>query len=138
MVEGFRFLVVNAVGLAVDLSIAVFLRGIGINIFFAAVAGFTVATMLNYRLHARWTFQGAGTSPGHGLAPRGRFAGFYLVALSTIGVRLVVLKALLAVGFPTLFGTESELLFVATAASIVVNYTLCKTVIFRVPWKTPL
>lgn len=122
--EWSRFFTVNVAGLIVDLTGAMILRALGLNLFLAASVSFTVAAFLNFQLHSRWTFRGAEASAL-------RLAGYFTSALVTIGARLLFLKILLLLNLPVLVSRDLELLVLATGGSLLVNYTLCKYLIFR-------
>lgn len=120
-----RFGLVSALGVAVDLSVAWTLSYLlGVPLAIAATIGFTVAALLNYALHERWTFGG-----GNGLsALRG---GLYLltagVALATRLAAVVALQAMFSLGR----GQELVALVPAVGLSFSVNYLLSKYGIFR-------
>ena len=46
-------------------------------------------------------------------------------------VRLAALKLLMLLSLPVLFYKDAELLFVATGVSLLVNFALCKYLVFR-------
>ena len=125
LTEWWRFVAVNVAGLVVDLGGALLLRFLGMNLFIAASLSFTLAAFLNFQLHGHWTFG------GHTDTSVRRLAGFYVSSLITILVRLAALKMLMLLSLPVLVYKDAELLFLATGFSLMVNFALCKYVIFR-------
>lgn len=95
------------------------------NLFIAACFGFALAVFTNFQLHSRWTFGGRTDASVR------RLAQFYVSSLITILVRLVALKLLMLISLPALLYKDAELLFLATGVSLMVNFALCKYVIFR-------
>ena len=124
--EWWRFGVVNIIGLVVDLGAALVLRSLGMNLFIAASLGFVLAAFFNFQLHSRWTFGGRTDSSVR------RLAQFYVLSLITIVVRLSALKLLMLISLPVLFFEDAEVLFLATSVSLLVNFALCRNVIFGV------
>ena len=124
--ESFRFLIVSVIGLFVDLSTALVLSLLGLNLFLAATIGFCLAVFVNFHLHGRWTFRGVVKR-----SPR-RLMQFFLTSVVTLIVRLLTLEALIAADLPTLFYRNAELLLLATGVSLLVNFTLSKYLVFRV------
>ena len=122
--EWWRFGVVNFIGLLGDLGAALVLRALGMNLFIAASVGFMLAGFFNFQLHSRWTFGGRTDSSVRCLAQ------FYVVSLITIVVRLAALKLLMMISLPVLFFEEAEMLFLAASASLLVNFALCRNLIF--------
>ncbi len=124
--ESLRFLAVSIVGLVVDLSTALALSLLGLNLFLAATIGFCLAVFVNFHLHGRWTFGDAVER-----SPR-RLMQFFLTSVVTLAVRLLTLEALIAANLPTLFYRNAELLVLATGVSLMVNFCLSKFLVFRV------
>lgn len=88
--EAFRFLLISAAGLGVDIGAAWALIAFsGMLDSIAAILGFSVATVVNYLGHQLWTFRESGQK----LSFR-RFLIFTGVVVLILAIRLVVLSAI--------------------------------------------
>ncbi len=86
MSEFARFFTVTVLGLIIDLAIAYALNaGLGVPLWLAAAAGFTLAAGVNYVIHQTWSFQ----SGPRGFSVR-RAALYGGTALVTLAVRVAI------------------------------------------------
>lgn len=126
-----RFGTVAVAGLVVDMGIAWTLaEPLGVPLGIAAVAGFTVAAMVNYALHELWTFR-TGTRQ---LSAR-RMARYLGVLALTLGARLAALAGLVQLFPPE--GWTLTMLGVATGLSFAVNYVASRYLVFRASSDAP-
>lgn len=123
MSEFARFFAVTVLGLLIDLAIAYALNaGLGVPLWLAAAAGFTLAAAINYAIHQTWSFR-------HG--PRGfsarRAAMYGGTALATLAVRVAIVAAL-----DRVLADDLALLILICGAggSFCVNFALSKFVVF--------
>ena len=87
--QSVRFLVVGLGGFIVDLSIVwVAIAGFGVADYVACVLGFAVATTGCYFAHQAWTFADAPSASAK------QFAGFWVLTVSNLAIRLVLFTAL--------------------------------------------
>ncbi|QDH33582.1 GtrA family protein [Porphyrobacter sp. YT40] len=121
MTELARFFAVTVLGVILDLAIAFALHaGLGVPLWLAAAIGFTLAASANYVIHQSWSFRSGPLSA--------RRAGLYaLVALATLGVRVVIV-ALLDRMLPGAW--PLAILVAGAGGSFCVNFGLSKFVVF--------
>lgn len=122
-----RFFTVAALGLVLDIAVALFLaRTFGAPLWFAACVGFLVAASANYAAHELWTFRDGARRLS------AKRAGGYLAVLGlTLAVRAGVVAVLSAfAGDPMTANWTLLILVIGAAASFCVNYLASSRLLF--------
>jgi putative flippase GtrA len=123
MSEFVRFFAVTVLGLIIDLAIAYALSaGLGVPLWLAAAAGFTLAATITYAIHQTWSFQ---TGP-RGFSAR-RAALYGGTALATLAVRVAIVAVLDRILPDSL---ALPILICGAGGSFCVNFALSKFVVF--------
>ncbi|OSQ34514.1 GtrA family protein [Thalassospira sp. MCCC 1A01428] len=123
--EFLRFAIVAVAGLVMDILLAWGLSSVfGLNLVFAAAAGFVVGAAFNYMLHEFWTFRRADCQ----LSTRRML--LYCGALGvTLATRLTVVYWLSQI--LNAVRDDLAILLLATVMSFGVNYLVSKFFVFR-------
>jgi len=121
-----RYLIVTAIGVAIDLAIGWALSAIlHVPVSIAALAGFLTAAWFNYVLHGRWTFR---VSAGY---QTGRRGALYLATLAlTLTARMAV-ASLMQRQFALQPGDAIYALVPAVGISWLVGFFVSKFLVFR-------
>lgn len=105
---------VGAAGYAVNLTgFAVLRHTMGFQVHLAAIGAFVISFVHNYTLNRTWTF-----AAGRGSLPQ--LFRFAAVSLATLGINLMLLRPLLAVGSPDVVA-QGFAIAIGTPASFILN-----------------
>jgi putative flippase GtrA len=127
MRRSWRYLAVIVVGFGIDLGLALILnRWLGLDLKFAAVAGFVAALSANYLLFETWAFRAQASR----LSLR-RLLATAASALVALGVRLAVIASLIRWIRASDTLTAAAILVAAAALSLLVNWTLVSRIFNR-------
>lgn len=121
--EFLRFSAVIALGLAIDMAVALGLARLGASLMAAAACGFAAGAAANFLLHRRWTFRGAASRPI--LAQAAAFAASLAAVLAT-RLAAVAVIARAAPGLP-----DAAVLLGAAGLSFLMSYALGRGLVFR-------
>ncbi|MEO0397851.1 MAG: GtrA family protein [Pseudomonadota bacterium] len=121
-----RYAIVVLVGFAVDVAVALAMRGyFGAPIVLAAITGFIVAFFLTFYAHYHWTFR----SNDNDRLFRRRFGRYTLSALTTISTRTLVLAPMMGLDLPLI--ADACALAAAAGCSLIVNFLLTRYFAFN-------
>lgn len=124
MIEVARFFAVAVAGLVLDLAVAwCAARLLGLPLWLAAAAGFTVAAAANYAAHELWTFRERARR-----LSAARAARYGATLAATLGARVATVAALAALVGD---GHALPVLLAGAGVSFFVNYALSKHFVFR-------
>ena len=101
-----KFLVVGAVGYAINLAVYATLIHVGLHYLAAAACSFVVAVASNYTWNRLWTFR---HQRGHVGAQGARF---FVVSLAALGANLVLLQLLITLGTSEVVGQAIAIVLV--------------------------
>lgn len=110
-----RFAVVGLLGVGVDFLAFQLLFGLGFDLAFAHIVSFTLATISNYLLNARWTFAATPASSG---SARLRYPRFLTICLMALFLR----GGVLAVATEIWHLSPQTAILLGIAAGAAVNY----------------
>ncbi len=114
-----RFFIGSGVGAVLDFGVGASLIGLGASLQVSTVVGFTVAILLTYWLHLRWTFAMKETS-----FVSSHLVKFALSSIFTLLVRLYVIFLGTSLIVVDNVGQKDLLLVVAIGFSFCLNYVI--------------
>ena len=121
---------VSAVGLVLDIAIALLLRkGLGLPLPLASAISFLTIAVVNYAMFEFWVFRAGDAAPAFDLA---RLAKTLATSILALGVRVsLVALAAVALGPARPWFLDAAILVAASGVSLLVNFFVLQRVAFR-------